>query len=450
MKKRILTAAAALGMLLSSVIPVSAAERLPISGDANGDGVCDAQDANCLADYLTGTQSAISGDADMNADGRLDARDLTLLKRAVIPQTAVMMVYMSGSTLESDETLQCASADIAEMLAAANQPNLTVVILTGGAQQWHNEYAKADANYQIVIDKNGVTAAPYADTLLNMGDAETLGGFIKHTKEAYAADRYGLVLWGHGTGPLWGMCYDSLTKDTLTLPEFHTALETGGMQFDWIGLDCCLMGTAETLKAVQGYTGHLVASEIQSSKYGWKYDSFLTEWAKNPAMETGTLTRLIADEMVAGNAEDSGSVQIACYDVSNTDALLDAYYAFAAELLAALEADSAAYYDFSMLPDFSQANYDIFDLRAMAEHIQVQNVPLDSAARLTEEIDKTVSYNRIANMYAFGGIAVWYPRTSMEDGYHLVRECFAPIGMDEAYIAMMEEYCDPKTWVVVD
>lgn len=448
------------GMLAAlTVFPFSAAgaEHAPVYGDADGNGICDAADVTALTAFLTGEKTDITDAADLNGDKQIDARDLTLLRRSLTGETAVMMVYLAGSTLESDAELQCAARDIEEMCAAQRSAGMRTVILTGGAEKWHTEYADADANYQIVIDQNGVSSEKYADTVQNMGDAETLGSFIRQTAAQYPADHYSLVMWGHGTGPLWGMCYDSLTRDTLTLPEFRKGLEAGGVTFDWIGIDCCLMGTVETLKAVQGYTDHMVASEIRESKYGWQYDRFMTAWAKNPAMDTVTLTKQIADDTLEGNAGETGSVQIACYDVRNADALLEAYYAFAEELLYELENAVSISNNLSQIPDFSQTNYDIFDVNVMAEQIHVlktsprmEYVPLESAAALQAEIQKTVYYNRIANMYAFGGIACWFPYTSMEEGYYLVRECLAPIGISEAYIAMMEAYCNPTKWIVLD
>ena len=459
MKKRIQRIAGILAALAMLPAPVQgyAAEPL-IPGDLDYTRISDDHDVDLLTAYLSGEPIGRFSEkaADLNQDGILDARDLTLLKQRQLNQKAVMMVYMSGSTLETDDELQCASEDIQEMVQAAGNPNLTVVILTGGAEKWHNEYAKEDANYRIVINKNGVTSSKYAETTRSMGDADTLGSFIRDTKQAYPADHYGLVMWGHGSGPLYGMCYDSLTKDTMTLPEFRAGLQTGGLHFDWIGLDCCLMGTIETLKAAEDHCEYLVASEIQTSKYGWKYDGFLNDWAKYPGMNPKNLTKRIADEVVAGNADDPGSVQIACYDVARTERLWSAYLSFLPEFMKALENPSAESV-FMDIPDFSRAGYDIIDLKTVAKQVEMLDqgaktrwVPLETAAPLIEQIENTVYYNRLANIYAFGGIAFWFPRVSYEDGYKLVRKTFEPLYIDDTYITMMEEYCDPKNFMIID
>ncbi len=58
--------------------------RLP--GDATEDGHVDAEDAICLQHYLLGLPvlHISGGNSDLNADGRLDARDLALLKRMLL------------------------------------------------------------------------------------------------------------------------------------------------------------------------------------------------------------------------------------------------------------------------------------------------------------------------------------------------------------------------------
>ena len=83
--RRAVFAAAAL-LLCSCMLPLpAAAEDAQCCGDLSGDGVTDCADAVLLRDLLLGRD--IAGDAaagDMNGDRRLDARDLTLLKRACL------------------------------------------------------------------------------------------------------------------------------------------------------------------------------------------------------------------------------------------------------------------------------------------------------------------------------------------------------------------------------
>ncbi len=73
---------------LTGAVCVSA-ETTAASGDLDGSGKTDSADAAMLASYLTGETNSISDyqAADLNADSKLNAVDLTLLKRLAVPQT---------------------------------------------------------------------------------------------------------------------------------------------------------------------------------------------------------------------------------------------------------------------------------------------------------------------------------------------------------------------------
>lgn len=46
--------------------------------------------------------------------------------------------------------------------------------------------------------------------------------------DTYPAERYGLILWNHGSGTIDGLCFDQqFHNDSLTLPELDVALAEG-------------------------------------------------------------------------------------------------------------------------------------------------------------------------------------------------------------------------------
>ncbi|MBR3448749.1 MAG: dockerin type I repeat-containing protein [Oscillospiraceae bacterium] len=58
-----------------------------VRGDVNADGVCNAADAVLLQKWLLAVPDTVlvrSNAADMLADGRLDAADLSIMKRALL------------------------------------------------------------------------------------------------------------------------------------------------------------------------------------------------------------------------------------------------------------------------------------------------------------------------------------------------------------------------------
>ena len=115
-----------------------------------------------------------------------------------------LMVYMTGSDLES--LGGAASADLEEMSAALRDDGVTVAVLTGGASGWQNGIP-ADRNILWRITRNGMERME-EEKARSMGDPAVLSGFLRRSMELFPADRYALVLWDHGAGPLTGVCFD--------------------------------------------------------------------------------------------------------------------------------------------------------------------------------------------------------------------------------------------------
>lgn len=85
--KRIGTAAAVLLLMLGCAVPAAVDAAASADGDFNADGVTDRADVLLLRDWLLGKAVKGTGSrADLNADQMLDARDLTLLKRLILPE----------------------------------------------------------------------------------------------------------------------------------------------------------------------------------------------------------------------------------------------------------------------------------------------------------------------------------------------------------------------------
>ena len=90
-----------------------------------------------------------------------------------------------------------------------------------------------------------------------------------------------MVLWDHGGGPLKGVCYDE-TRDyeALSLKELDEGLEAGvkargGIPYDIVGFDACLMGSLETAVMLSDDAKWLVASEEIEAGAGWDYSELL-------------------------------------------------------------------------------------------------------------------------------------------------------------------------------
>ena len=98
--------------------------------------------------------------------------------------------------------------------------------------------------------------------LSSMADPETLQDFVAWGAVKYPAKKYGLVLWDHGGGSKTGIFIDELFEnDTMYLYELGEALRGGGVMFETVLFDACLMANVETAYIIKDYARYMVASE---------------------------------------------------------------------------------------------------------------------------------------------------------------------------------------------
>ncbi|MFR2443973.1 MAG: dockerin type I repeat-containing protein, partial [Ruminococcus sp.] len=72
--------AVVLGIGAAGAFPAVFAEQQNVTGDVNGDGVCDSRDVRQMQRYLLGAESNGVSAADVNGDGVLDGLDLAVLR----------------------------------------------------------------------------------------------------------------------------------------------------------------------------------------------------------------------------------------------------------------------------------------------------------------------------------------------------------------------------------
>ena len=206
-----------------------------------------------------------------------------------------VMVYIVGSNLES--RYGAATNDMEEMRAAGLDFDRTnLLVYTGGSKRWVSNIPNTSNNVlDMSVDTRSQTDRIMAqtDSSADMGLPETLAEFINYCTTNYPARHYGLILWDHGGGPLWGYGSDELFKnDSLLLGELRSAMNStifgpgsatpdsvspgsatpdGGRKLDWVGFDACLMGTLENAKLWGDYADYLVGSEELEPGRGWDY-----------------------------------------------------------------------------------------------------------------------------------------------------------------------------------
>ena len=330
---------------------------------------------------------------------------------AEVPQpSTLIMVYMTGSDLETKAG--AASADLAEIAAALpTDGSIQVLVMASGAKAWHNGIDPDASNiYQLTPQsRSSVCDLP----LSNMGDPGTLLTLLRFGS-AWAADRYALILWDHGAGPMNGLCFDENFSaggqtDYLTLQELQQALQESPFaekKLSWIGFDACLMASVETACAVAPYAEYMIASQENEPAGGWDY-RFLS--ALPPHADGAEAGKLIADTYSKAYPDSLADLTLSCVDLTRMPEISAACDA----LFSGLEVTPASYADYASLRLTSRTvgsgvpfDYDLVDFIDLME--MYRDADIAGSGGLLSLLTESVVCSWSSNPYDHG-LSLYYP-----------------------------------------
>ncbi|MBR1832192.1 MAG: hypothetical protein IJ784_07145 [Ruminiclostridium sp.] len=314
MKKKIIAAFAAAAVLLtagcggSETAQTTAAvqENQPAQtttapvNDTDDNDAADSEEEYNTEEEIDDVERSVSGFAlsVKGSDGKMKisraAKKSTSMGDA---DTWTIFIYLCGTDLESGQA--SATEDIVQMTEAQENENVRFVFQTGGTEQWQNEIISTDACERYVVENGNITLVDSAP-LTNMGDPSTLEGFLDWGVQNYPAEKMGFIFWDHGGGSITGACVDELNEgDTLYLSEMNTAFskvyENMTDKFEFIGFDCCLMGTAETANVLSTYARYFYGSQETEPGTGWDYTAIGNFLAEDPSVDGAALGKVVAD-----------------------------------------------------------------------------------------------------------------------------------------------------------
>lgn len=390
--------------------------------------------------------SSATWSSDSNT-GRLNTEvaDSARPKRTVIKgngeDTVTIMVYMCGADLESRSGM--ATRDIQEMLRADLGDKINLIIYTGGAKSWQNNVVSSSTN-QIYQVKNGQLVL-IKDNLgsVCMTKPETLSSFIKWAAQNFPADRSNLIFWDHGGGSAGGYGYDEkfASQGAMSLAGINKALKDGGVTFDFVGFDTCLMATVENALLVSNYADYLVASEETEPGVGWYYTDWLTALGKNTSMDTLEIGKDIIDSFTNACAQS-------CAGQKTTLSLIDL-----AELSQTVPSELA---DFSKDTSEKIQNNEYASVstarsttREFASSSRIDQIDLvDFAIRmdtteskeLADALKSAIKYNRTSsNMTNAYGLSIYFPSKKLGKVDSMV-DTYEAIGMDGDYAKCIQQF----------
>lgn len=244
-----------------------------------------------------------------------------------------ILVYLIGSNLESEAGQ--ASQDLIEMMDAGASDRVRLLVQTGGARQWMLEGVSSERGERYLRhNTEEMVLVSELPGNVPMTQPDTLADFIRFGRENYPAEHYALVLWDHGGGPLGGFGLDEFyPEDSMSLPELKEALDGGGVYFDFIGFDACLMATLETAYTLRDNGDYLIASAQLEPGSGWDYTGWLDALAKEPEQDLQKLGQTLIDDYIADcHALDYPAEGVlAMIDLKQIDSLYQAVCGFLRE-----------------------------------------------------------------------------------------------------------------------
>lgn len=376
--------------------------------------------------------------------------------------TVTVLVYMNGSDLESSDG--SATADLKEMVCAGNSDKVNLIVQTMGTKKWQKTYGISSKQSQIYsVDGSGLTLLRNDLGQLDCTDGDTLRDFIKWGVKNYPADRYILLFWDHGGGPVYGFGYDEYRSDdaTLTIDEMEKALSSAGVYFDLIGFDACIMSSVEVCCAFYDYCDYMVLSEDFESGIGWYYTGWLRSLYANSSIPTIELGKKIVDEMISVNqtSADGDNGILALVDEGAMKVLYSTWVDFAyanertllgknysrkltprGRVLPLLTARSSRMgWLFGEDDEASLSEYYITDIMSLASTLNT-----DEAAALEAAVSQALVYvNSTSGDRGLTGISVTLPYGD-DEFYESLKTVFTNCGIDGEYVKWLEKFCDAE------
>ncbi|MDR1796950.1 MAG: peptidase C11 [Clostridiales Family XIII bacterium] len=353
--------------------------------------------------------------------------------------TATILLYLCGTDLESESGM--ATADLNEIAYAKSLDNINIIVETGGTKNWQNSVISDRTNQRYQVTSKGLVLLEDNLGRKPMTDPGTLSDFIRYGAERYPADRMILILWDHGGGSISGYGYDEYEPgDTMTIDEIGTALKNGGVQFDLVGFDACLMGTLETAFVLEPYADYMIASEATEPGTGWYYTDWVTMLAQDPGAPTTKIGKQIIDDFIDKSArQQGGKSTLSLIDLAEMRGTVpSAFRAFAEDTKGLLDAEA--------YQQVADARSGARDFSASSKINQIDLVHfvklLDTGGGepLTDALDGCVKYNRISsNMTNANGVSIYFPYQSLSK-VNQALSTYEKIGMDDEYTDCVKSF----------
>ena len=351
-----------------------------------------------------------------------------------------IMVYMCGADLESRSGM--GTKDLQEMLNATLGSKVKLIVYTGGSTNWRNDKVSSRVNQIWQIDNGKMKCLEENAGTASMTSPSTLTSFIQYCAKNFKANRYALILWDHGSGSVSGYGYDekNTRSGSMTLAGLNTAFENGGVKFDFIGFDACLMATVENALMCSKHADYLIASEETEPGIGWYYTDWLTALGKNTSMDTLDIGQKICDDFVGKCASSCRGQQttLSVIDLAELEHTvpdkLTAFSKSVSALIANKEYQTVSAARNGCREFATSSRIDQVDLTDLCVHLNTKE-----SQALAKVLKEAVKYNRTGNISNAYGLSIYFPYNKISNVDKAV-STYAAIGMDESYSQAIRDF----------
>lgn len=390
----------------------------------------------CLSAFAKGNDTNYT---QVNGEVASGARKKYTKLRGKGKDTVTLMIYMIGSDLESQSGM--ATADLNEMVySGLDNKKVNVIVETGGCKRWRNSVISAKKLQRWSVSGKGI-ALLEEDAASPMTNEDELADFIRFCAKKAPADRYLLIFWDHGAGSVSGFGYDeTYPNDSMNIGEISKALKKGGVKFDFIGFDACLMATLETAIAIEPYADYMIASEESEPGTGWYYTNWMKQLNDNSSTNTLNLGRQICDDFTSKNlmyASSTGTT-LSVTDLSELDGIVARHLAaFGTGLTKQLKEN-----DYMSVAKARSGSRE-FAVSSRLDQIDLVDFcnRLGSAEsrKLAESVRSAVKYNRVNNVPNAYGLSIYFPNSSLKNVNSMISLC-QDIGVDSGWMEGIRTY----------
>lgn len=238
-----------------------------------------------------------------------------------IPETKklTLLVYMAA-----DNDLESYAIQNLKAMEHSGFSNMNVLVLLDRAEDydatngdWKDtrlfELAHDETEGSFIVSKRlscpNLGLSDSFETELDMANPNILRNFISFAKSEYEAEKYALIIWGHGTGwrgesvemenPAYrAVAIDDMSNSYMTVCDMGKSLKNLGLCV--IGFDTCFGAVFENVYEIKKCADYTVASPGVSPSAGWKYEQLLEDIS-----ESDFTANVIAQKMAASSLVSS-------------------------------------------------------------------------------------------------------------------------------------------------